>query len=211
MTPFRYPDSLFCRHDGVFWTNGGASFCCPLGNCTEFDDPGMSFDFTLLDIESDADRTAIVNWGFDPTGTLGNCEGDCDYDSDCPGDLVCFQRDYGDEYPPGCTGTMMDLYDYCYDPSWPFGDVQYISANNTAQLLETAVNCTEEVCVVRCQYLLSCAFSTFSVGSNETIIECDGQFSCLSAFVIATEWTDSASAVVNELSDHNVTILCLGL
>merc|ERR1719283_315102 len=30
--------------------NGGASFCCPIGNCSALNDPKMSFDSNLLDI-----------------------------------------------------------------------------------------------------------------------------------------------------------------
>jgi len=47
---------------------------------------------------------------------LGECEGDCDSDSDCEGSLSCFQRD-GDEQVPGCRGTPRRSTDYCYQPS----------------------------------------------------------------------------------------------
>lgn len=40
--------------------------------------------------------------------------GDCDYDDDCQGDLVCFYRDYYEDVP-GCTGGEEDR-DYCVDP-----------------------------------------------------------------------------------------------
>ena len=30
--------------------NGGASYCCPIGNCTVFNDPEMGFDSDLIDI-----------------------------------------------------------------------------------------------------------------------------------------------------------------
>ena len=39
---------------------------------------------------------------------LGECEGDCDNDGDCAGDLVCFQRN-GLESVPGCAGTVSSL------------------------------------------------------------------------------------------------------
>ena len=57
--------------------------------------------------------------GGDPTYfiPLAMCEGDCDYDSDCKGDLKCFQRD-GDESVPGCEDSQHATtgYDYCVSP-----------------------------------------------------------------------------------------------
>lgn len=35
-------------------------------------------------------------------GTCDNCQGDCDYDSDCDGDLRCVQRYYSEHQVPGC-------------------------------------------------------------------------------------------------------------
>ena len=51
----------------------------------------------------------------DPTQTLQLCEGDCDNDSQCAGDLKCFQRD-GLEAVPGCSGLGITAYDYCVRP-----------------------------------------------------------------------------------------------
>ena len=63
------------------------------------------------------------NWG-DTIGTLqsscgangcssmGQCQGDCDNDDDCAGDLGCFQRD-GLTPVPGCSGEGVNDYDYC--------------------------------------------------------------------------------------------------
>ena len=46
------------------------------------------------------------------------CEGDCDTNSDCAGDLQCFQRDADSDVVPGCatTGyvTTRSPHDYCY-------------------------------------------------------------------------------------------------
>lgn len=57
------------------------------------------------------------NWG---THRLGECEGDCDRNGDCVGDLICFQREPGDEYThtPGCLGGDVDgsETDYCIQP-----------------------------------------------------------------------------------------------
>lgn len=42
---------------------------------------------------------------------MGACQGDCDSDADCIGDLVCFQRG-GLEAVPGCTGSGVAGTDY---------------------------------------------------------------------------------------------------
>ena len=61
----------------------------------------------------------LYTHGASPTDyiPLAMCEGDCDYDSDCKGDLKCFQRD-GDESVPGCEDSeyATTLYDYCVSP-----------------------------------------------------------------------------------------------
>ena len=48
------------------------------------------------------------------------CEGDCDSDDDCEGDLICRQRSEASSVP-GCSGEggSRDLYgkDVCYDPN----------------------------------------------------------------------------------------------
>ncbi|KAI2492543.1 Ricin-type beta-trefoil lectin domain [Fragilaria crotonensis] len=45
----------------------------------------------------------------------GECEGDCDTDSHCKGNLVCFQK--GANTPvPGCRGTDNSKTDFCVDP-----------------------------------------------------------------------------------------------
>jgi len=62
-------------------------------------------------VRSDVD----LSWlGWSPGSGLTECEGDCDYDSDCSGNLLCFH----DGVPPGCSGSVYSSYsDYCYDPS----------------------------------------------------------------------------------------------
>jgi len=54
--------------------------------------------------------------GLNPDVTLGLCEGDCDYDSDCDAGLECFERD-GITNVPGCSGDGLGGYDYCFAPS----------------------------------------------------------------------------------------------
>ena len=51
-------------------------------------------------------------WGEDNPGSGQMCEGDCDDDSECEGNLICWQRD-STEVVPGCgTGGVSDT-DYC--------------------------------------------------------------------------------------------------
>jgi hypothetical protein len=46
------------------------------------------------------------------------CEGDCDSDLQCKGNLLCFQRN-GIQAVPGCTGSGTSGRDYCYEPTAP--------------------------------------------------------------------------------------------
>ena len=46
---------------------------------------------------------------------LQACQGDCDDDADCSGDMICFQRN-GNEIVPGCVGTPQNARDYCVVP-----------------------------------------------------------------------------------------------
>ena len=62
---------------------------------------------------------SLKNFGADPTGPLGICTGDCDTDADCKAGLVCYRRDGGDLFVPGCIGDGYLQYDYCVDPSEP--------------------------------------------------------------------------------------------
>jgi hypothetical protein len=55
---------------------------------------------------------SLKDYGSDPTGELGRCEGDCDTSSDCAAGLFCFQRDNYTPVP-GCSGTGTSGFDYC--------------------------------------------------------------------------------------------------
>jgi hypothetical protein len=62
--------------------------------------------------------TPVEHLGANPSVTLAKCQGDCDLDSQCAGNLKCWQRD-GNEPIPGCImGGSGDIssHDYCYDP-----------------------------------------------------------------------------------------------
>jgi len=66
---------------------------------------------------TDDGLTELVSHSWSGTGSImSKCEGDCDSDTDCQGTMECFQND-GYDVPPGCTGTVVNAYDYCYDPS----------------------------------------------------------------------------------------------
>jgi len=51
----------------------------------------------------------------EPNEPLNACEADCDDDTDCTGNLICYQRD-GSEEVPGCRGDARYGWDYC---RWP--------------------------------------------------------------------------------------------
>jgi hypothetical protein len=51
---------------------------------------------------------------------LQECQGDCDHDSDCAGNLKCFKRD-AQELVVGCYGKGESSTDYCYNPVLELG------------------------------------------------------------------------------------------
>ena len=53
-------------------------------------------------------------------GSYDLCQGDCDDDNDCKGELLCFQRSGYDEVP-GCSGLGRNHWDYCIAPPKLFG------------------------------------------------------------------------------------------
>jgi hypothetical protein len=62
---------------------------------------------------------ALKNKGLNPVaswfGNLKECQGDCDNNGHCKGNLKCFQRN-GKHPVPGCHGSGNRNWDYCYDP-----------------------------------------------------------------------------------------------
>ena len=90
-------------------------------------------------------KPSLNNVG-DPTsalGTLGNCEGDCDKDEHCAGDLKCFHRSSGGPVP-GCEGTYPEhiSWDFCYDPDYV--DTQTIVDMGTTPIDENVKACTHD-------------------------------------------------------------------
>lgn len=59
---------------------------------------------------------SLEHKGDNPSGKLQLCEGDCDKDDDCEGELKCFQR-HGYTSVSGCAGLGKITADYCYDPA----------------------------------------------------------------------------------------------
>ena len=77
-----------------------------------------SFQDTLEDHTSapltTVDIIEFVTW--DPIEPLQHCQGDCDRDADCAGDMVCFDR-AGSPHVPGCvdsSGYVPSISDFCY-------------------------------------------------------------------------------------------------
>jgi hypothetical protein len=64
---------------------------------------------------------------------LQRCQGDCDNNKDCAGDLICFQRGPGMAVP-GCKGIDMNPYDYCIDTPSTTGTANATSSSNTASV-----------------------------------------------------------------------------
>lgn len=52
-------------------------------------------------------------------GPFGRCAGDCDDDSECAGNLICYQRSGEVNDVPGCPGRAVLDVDYCVSPPTP--------------------------------------------------------------------------------------------
>ena len=61
---------------------------------------------------------------------LGECEGDCDDDTECAGTLVCMHRD-GGEIVPGCNGTDASRTDYCFVAPPPTSSPSLVPSTST--------------------------------------------------------------------------------
>ena len=82
-----------------------------------------------------------VQWLGWKASDLGECQGDCDYNSDCQGDLICV----ADRVPHGCSGTVVVnsysnwIGDYCGHPSLNAAAVE----GNTGEDFEGSEDDTE--------------------------------------------------------------------
>jgi len=81
--------------------------------------------------------TTISNTGNE--SNLGLCEGECDNDGDCAPGLRCFQRN-GYAPVPGCSGTGVEDFDYCYDPTT--ADARNVVEENPAGVGGWGGSCT---------------------------------------------------------------------
>eukprot|EP00934_Nitzschia_sp_Nitz4_P004866 Nitzschia sp. Nitz4//scaffold45_size130396//72961//74076//NITZ4_003455-RA/size130396-exonerate_est2genome-gene-0.63-mRNA-1//1//CDS//3329552416//4856//frame0 len=75
---------------------------------------------TPAPVPSSSGTNALFNYGADPPSSvlpLGVCEGDCDSDSDCSGNLYCLQRGSNAGSVPGCSGSDASRTDYCVAPN----------------------------------------------------------------------------------------------
>ena len=52
-----------------------------------------------------------------PDDLCDQCEGDCQNDKDCKGNLVCYQKNKKTTTVPGCAGTTTSKTDWCVDPN----------------------------------------------------------------------------------------------
>ena len=69
-------------------------------------------DYHLYETTGQGDGKCLYKWD-----GCNVCQGHCDGDHSCAGDLECYSR--GDSHVPGCTGTPAPNTNYCYDPSLP--------------------------------------------------------------------------------------------
>lgn len=76
--------------------------------------------FMVLTVTGDVDALDIIGNNGSPSDVfpLGLCQGDCDNDIECFGDLTCFMRT-GFQTVPGCSGAGQYGKDYCYNPQKP--------------------------------------------------------------------------------------------
>ena len=84
--------------------------------------PGCQGDANLIGSGGDdfcirlSDLEFVGNNGNPPEAfPLQKCQGDCDNDEECKGELVCFHRNGGEEVP-GCEGNDVSTVDYCISP-----------------------------------------------------------------------------------------------
>ena len=109
-----WSSSLYLKIPGIPWHHCDHlffEFFCSWSPCSPDEDTSS----TPLQYVSNDNGASI----------LSECQADCDNNSDCDGDLECWQRDEYDTDPiPGCTGDLLAIdvasgnggNDFCYDP-----------------------------------------------------------------------------------------------
>jgi hypothetical protein len=109
------------------YVNGGVPLPAPAPVPAPVPDP---VPVPVLPAPEDSTTIAAIGFNGSPSEVypLGLCQGDCDSDSDCADNLVCFQRG-PNESVPGCSGGESGNTDddYCVLPS---GEVNNDDADN---------------------------------------------------------------------------------
>jgi hypothetical protein len=95
-----------CKDGLVCWQRDKYGYSIP--GCGYMDDYGQYVSYCV------EDKKKLRGYNWNPDYKLGMCEGDCDSDLDCYGNLVCFKREYY-EAVPGCIGYGRESFDYCTD------------------------------------------------------------------------------------------------
>lgn len=105
---------------------------------------------------------------------LKKCEGDCDSDDDCAGNLVCFQRS-GSQSVPGCSGgsSYKESHDFCVEPSSGGGGGGGSSSSSFYLKLywEQGYYWQEES--FERKWCLDCTGSGCDAGDSMIIVDCD--------------------------------------
>ena len=67
----------------------------------------QELEWMELEEAEELSQALFVSWA--PSWMLRECQGHCDNDEDCEGDLVCFNREFenANEEIPGCTGVIL--------------------------------------------------------------------------------------------------------
>ena len=187
----------------AIWCPSGSADACNLigtredgfNNMTIYVDESYAYDY--LQIGCDANISCIpLNISCD--GDAGISAVQMTYDSDgyeCSNDTASFCCPYRncsvfDDPQMGFGATLIDTYSNITE-----------LINGTAQNVQSPMECTDSTCAIRCEGLLSCAYAVITTQSLESVIECEGTFSCLGAEVM----------VDGSLQDHTVKIICLGM
>lgn len=109
----------------------------------------------------------------------GVCQGDCDDDSQCAGDLKCFQRDGGMDVP-GCSGgrDSHSRTDYCYDPNYASVPTNVVAPAEVPELDVNTVAEDPELDMVDREYCQPDNQCGLCQGDCDTDDDCAGDLVC---------------------------------
>lgn len=83
-------------------------YCVSMGHVLDVTDPAPDSNIKPIPLVRPVRNCS-------PNNPCKRCEGDCDDDSDCMGELKCFQKD-GPGIVDGCSGMENSKTDFCYVP-----------------------------------------------------------------------------------------------